>query len=145
MAREFHTMEYQEYYFVGITKGCFNRIDYLFTKNMQNVRIDLQLEDKDKISYMPYDVHNDTFLKQDSLRPLEVDLKLGVDSVCTYKDFFDTKSGKSGRVSSIILKEDGFHYNFLEHNMTPVTYISDKLLVKEVEFKELEEGQLSFI
>jgi len=140
IAREFMTGKYMEYYFIGITKGCFNKIDYLFTKNIECVHLDLCLEDEDKITWGKRDVHNDMYLKQDSIRTVQVDLKIGIDQWCTYKDVFDTKSGKSGRLSSIVLKEDGYHYTFLEHNLTPVTFITEKLLVKEVEIKEHEEG-----
>lgn len=129
IAREFTSSKYQEYYFIGITKGLFNKIDYLFSKTMTNPTISLSLEDKDKISYIPQDVTNDALLKQDSLNPIEIDLKLIIDQCCTYRDYFDTKSGKSGRLSSIILKDNGYNYTFLEHNLTPVTFVVDKLLI----------------
>lgn len=140
VARVFSTQKYEQYYFIGITRGCFNKYDYIFTKSMENPRLELQLEDKDKISYMPYDIHNDTFIKQCSLKPINVDLKLSINDSCVYKDYFNTKSNKQGTLKTIILKEDGFHYVFLEKNGTPATFITDKLLVKEVELKEHEEG-----
>ena len=145
IARVFHTQKYEDYYFIGITRGCFNKYDYIFTRSMENPRLDLQLEDKDKISYMPYDIHNETFIKQDTLNPVDIKLKLSINDSCVYKDYFDTKSSKLGTLKTIILKENGlFHYVFLEKNGTPATFIVDKLLIKEMDLKENQEGQISF-
>lgn len=155
IAREFSNGDYEEYYFIGVCKGCFNKIDYMFTKDIDTYRLDLQLEDKDNISYMPHDIHNDTFLKQDSLSPVEVDLVINIDQNITYKGFFSTKGNKCGALSAIVLKEDGYHYTFLEGNCLRTTFIVDKLIIRKpeenatcltkdnAEYTRQEQGQLT--
>lgn len=136
--------KYEEYTFIGVTKGCFNLYDYVFRNERGSIEV---LEDDDKYGYSHRDIKNDKYLMQSSLNPVEVDLVIAPGMSKPYNELFDTKKKASGRLVGFALQKDGTYlYHFVDNTGIGVDFVSDKVLIKG-EVKEIvkcnKDGQVS--
>lgn len=118
---------FEQYKFIGICKGCFNKIDYLFKNKVGKLVV---LEDKDDIGFSHTDVTNDRYIDKSSLNPIDVNLAISPNDSKPYNELFDTKSRVTGRLISISIMDDGkFEYHFIDHGGIGNDFVVDKLLV----------------
>ena len=135
---------YEEYTFIGVCRGCFNLYSYEFVDERDRLII---LDDEDKYGYSHRDVKNDKYLKQSSLKPVEVDLLIEPGISKPFNELFDTKKKASGKLVSLTLQKDGTYlYHFVDSTGIGVDFTSDKVLIKG-EAKEIvkcdKDGQVS--